>query len=148
MKPLLPALILAAAPLAAGAVTVTSCDVNVANARNLTRPYEDATRTFGEGAIGFLSLTVEEPACCGAALMVVYPDPETGFSLCAIVTTDDGMGWSTTDLPAATARYDATRGLTVAVPTRRFDGVDFADWTVTVTVNRQTGEVTATDRAS
>ncbi|SFE39944.1 hypothetical protein [Roseivivax sediminis] len=138
------ALALLLCPATLSAEIVRDCDTDMANARNLYRPFEDATRSFANGAIGFVALRREEPACCGAVLMVLFPDNEIGFQTCRLITTEDEMGWSDTDLPAARARYDPATGLTVHVPTRRHDGTGFARRTLAVTVDRAAETVTVT----
>ncbi|SHI85171.1 hypothetical protein [Wenxinia saemankumensis] len=128
----------------AAAQVIRDCDSHIANARNLALPYDEATRMFANGDITLISLLLDEPACCGAHLMVLYPDPEDPFTACALVTTKDELGWSNLDLPGTEGAYDPATGLTLDVPARRWDGSDFAPFTLSVIVNQQTGVVRAT----
>ena len=126
----------------AAAQVVTDCDRHEANARNLARPYSDATREFANGAITFMDLQQDEPACCGAHLLVLLPDPEIGdHRICAFVTTSDGRGWSDLDLTEAVARYDASTGLAVRVPAT--DLTRSTPLWLRVTVDQQSGVVAA-----
>ncbi|WP_231592542.1 hypothetical protein [Pelagovum pacificum] len=132
--------------LATAEPLVRDCDSYIANARNLSRPFDQATREFANGEVAILSLLLDEPACCGAHLMVTYPDPYEGFAQCRLVTTADEMGYASFDLVSAQAAYDPATGLVLSLPARQFDGSDFAPLTVEVTVNRAVGEVYATER--
>lgn len=137
---------LLALPATAGAVTVRDCDTELANARHLARPFDTAARSYADGEVGVVSLLREEPAGLGAALMVLFPDNESGLGLCRMIVTEDGMGWASTDLAAAEARYDAATGLHLSIPITRYDGTDFASETLLVTLDRAAQRVTATTR--
>ncbi|GGL70980.1 hypothetical protein [Wenxinia marina] len=143
MRHALAALVALAPAALAAQPMVRDCDTHIANARNLARPYDEAIREFANGDVVLMSLLMDEPACCGAHLMVTFPDPYEGFQSCRIVTTADEMGWGALDLPTAEASYDAATGLTVRVPIQVFDGMAFQPESVWVTVNRAEGEVTA-----
>lgn len=139
------ALIAAASPITAA--QVSDCDRAEANARNLARPFSEATREYANGNIALIYLLQDEPACCGAAVMVTVPDPEIGYGTCHFVTSDDGMGWSSLSLPGATAAYDAAKGLTITVPGTRFDQnrQDFAPFLLQIVVNQADAGVEARD---
>ncbi|HBM61859.1 MAG TPA: hypothetical protein DD444_22065 [Citreicella sp.] len=131
------------AALPAAAAEVTDCDRPEANVRNLARPFASATREFANGDVALVSLLLEEPACCGAHLVVTLPDPEIGYGLCRFVTSDDGLGWSSLDLVGAQARYDPATGLQIALPGQRYEGTGFVPFTLHLTVNQAESRVEA-----
>ena len=136
---LIAVLALAASP--AAAQTVRDCDTWEAGARNVV--WEDPSRTFANGAIRLVSLDTEEPACCYAHLLVLYPDPEMGYQTCALVSGPNDLGLAGLSLKEATARYDAATGLTVSVPIGRYDGERSVPDLLEVTIDQQTGTVSA-----
>jgi hypothetical protein len=140
---LLAALTLAAMP--AAAAVVVECDTPVANARNLARPVAENVREFSNGEVVLLQLLLDEPACCGAHLMVLWPDPEVGYARCALVTTEDGVGWSGLAMVDAQASYDPEQGLAVPIPGQRWaaEADTFLPFRLDVTLNRAEGAVAA-----
>lgn len=146
MSRLLAALGLAVLPLTAAAdPMVRDCDTFIASARNLSIPYDEAIREYGNGEVAVMSLALEEPACCGAHLMVLFPVPDEPFRACRIVTTPDEMGWGRLALQATVSAYDPSIGLILSVPGSVFDGQEFQPFTLRVVVNRATGTVAATE---
>lgn len=143
------ALLLALLPLAATAQSATApsvrdCDTSEANARNLMFPLADHVRAFANGAIQIIDLdTGGEPVCCAAHLMVLLPATEGPGNICALISDVDGQGWAGTRIAAATAAYDAVRGLTVTVPVAEYGEVHPTPRSVDITVNQATGAVTA-----
>ena len=138
------ALVLAAAPGLAAAQSLIDCDHFAANARNLTQPYAEATRTFANGAISLLSLdTGGEPACCSAYVMVLAPDPEEPFQICRLLTRDGQSGYVGVNLPGVRSDYDAATGLTLSIPVATYDGSGSVPGVVEITVNQQTGAIDA-----
>ncbi len=140
-------LALAALPgVAAAEPLVRDCDSWIASARNLSIPYEDAIREYGNGEVAVMSMAVDEPACCGAHLMVLYPEfPDEPFRACRIVTTPEEMGWGRLDLAETVSAYDPSIGLILSIPASVFDGQEFQPFTLRVVINRATGTVTATE---
>ena len=135
-------LALAAAPLAAEPF-VRDCDTPIANARNLARPYGEAMHSFANGDITLISLLLSEPPCCGAHLMVLFPEPEMPFTACVLVTTEGELGWRSLSLPEATAEFDPEAGLTVRIPASQLDDTRSQPLTLDVTIDPQRGVVSA-----
>lgn len=129
--------------LPVAAQSVRDCDGFEANARNLVFPLDRSTASYANGDIRLIMLDTAEPACCSFHLMVLYPDPEIGHGLCALVSDRGQSGFGGIDLTGRTASYDPATGLSVRMPVRRYDGMAFRETAVTVTVNQQTGRVTA-----
>jgi len=126
------------------AQTVRSCDTFEANARNLIFPVAENTASYAQGNIRLIALdTGGEPACCSAHLMVLLPAPEGPGQICALISADGGTGWLGTYLPGAVADYDPETGLTVSVPAREYGEVHPTPLSVVVTIDQQTGVVTA-----
>ena len=131
-------------PATAQAQSFVDCDHFAANARNLTQPYADATRTYANGAISLLSLdTGGEPACCSSYVMVLAPDPEQPFQICQLLTQDGDSGYSGVDLTGVRSSYDAATGLTLRVPVGIYNGAGSDPETVAITINQQTGVIRA-----
>ena len=130
-------LALAATPVWAG--QQRSCDSADANAGNID--WSEPTRTYANGNIRFIKLDIEEPACCAIFLMILYPAGDDPFLSCTLVGRSDGFGWADLSLSEAGSSYDPAKGLTVTVPIRVFDGEDFRDETLMVTINQSYGSV-------
>jgi len=112
------------------AQVVMPCDGR-ANAQYLYEPWEENSRTYGNGAIRVAELdTFGEPAGLSAHLLVLAPGPELG-PICGVISQHDGHGWADLDIAGIQASYDATRGLLLMVPARISDprtnreGTDF-----------------------
>ena len=136
--------LLAALAVAAPAVAVTQrgCDTFEANARNLVFPPELSTRSHANGAVRLLWLdTGGEPACCSSHLMVTLPSPEDPGDLCVLISGDPG--WTHIDLAQARAAYDPATGLTLRMAVGAFDGNRTVAETLSVTIDQQSGTVTA-----
>jgi len=110
-------------------------------------PYEDATRTYAQGSIAFLLLDTGEPACCSDHLMVLYPDPEEPFRICQLISLRDGLGYYEIRLGDAQATYDPLEGLSVRIPAFEYGEVEAMPRSLDVTVNQQTGVLTASHGA-
>lgn len=139
----LPGLALAAT-LAAGPAPgqqTVGCDDWRASARNLAWPYDTATRSFANGAINLIALDAGEPACCGAFLIILYPEPDAPVQACTVLTGDTARGWLRTHLDRAEALYDPARGLSVAVPIEIYNGTDGDPAILNLVVNQAEGTV-------
>ncbi|MBM2577199.1 hypothetical protein JQC91_12900 [Jannaschia sp. Os4] len=135
------ALALAASAIPAAAQEVTDCDGFRGSARNVDWTYP--TRTYANGDVRLVALDVGEPALAARHLMVLLPDPEMGFQTCALVSRFRGSGWAGMALRDATAAYDPATGLVIRVPVTTGEDGTFRGETLTVTVNQQSGVVTA-----
>lgn len=133
-----------AAPL--HAANVRMCDTFEANARNLSYPYEEATKTYADGAISLISLMLDEPACCGAHLMVLFPAPDEGFLDCRLISREAQLGYSGLSVIGASASYDPAVGLQITVPTEVYTGEGTDAGLLELTVNQARGTVEARDR--
>ena len=147
MKSLL-ALMLLAAP--AAAQSVGDCgDWTVA--QNLPEPWENHTATYAEGQIRVAVLDTMEPAAAAMHLLVLSPPlDDLGGRQCRVVSlagsgTGQPTGFQNIDFPGREARYDAARGLVLAMPVEGFNPDKGAgdQGELTVTINQSSGEVTA-----
>ena len=77
-------------------------------------------RSFYAGQVTLLALDTVEPACCAAGVAIVMPDAPHGDEpvgpRCWALT-----GYGEVDLRAARSRYDPRSGLTLTIPTSRYD---------------------------
>jgi hypothetical protein len=131
---------------AVGAQSLQSCDW-VASAANLVEPWEETSRTYGDGAVRIALLdTGGEPACCSSHLLILSPDPDYGQA-CHVLSDQPGTGFRQVFLEESNSRYEAGRGLLVTIPVGRFDpdtgGVDRAGIRpVSIRINQASGQVT------
>ena len=125
----------------ASAQEVGECESFRVNARNVD--WTDPTRTYAGGTVRFVSLDVGEPACCGAYLMVTLPSPEDPGDICYLIGNVEGSGYLRLSLSDARASYDPRTGLTVRVPAAAYAPYRESPMLIEVTVNQQTGVVTA-----
>jgi hypothetical protein len=146
LRPLFTLLALALAqPLAAA--SLRDCDTPTASAANLWFPGEDGLRSFANGAIRMLWLDTNEPACCSSHLMVVMAHPTEMGQSCWLVSADGGnLGFGGFDLRGATASYDPSRGLTVAVPANIWQGDGPAPSLLVLTLNQATLSLAVEER--
>lgn len=135
------AAILTATASIAGAENLRDCDSFEANARNLSQPYEDAIRTYANGKIALMSLWLEEPACCGAHLLITYPEPGENWQTCRLLSNDGQLGYSNIELHNAEASYDPAEGLTIEMPASTWDGVQNHRFWLAITINQANGQI-------
>ena len=132
---------LAAAP--AAAQVRSDCGDWQTDARNVF--WEDPTRTFAEGAVRLVALETGEPACCGAHLMVTWPNPDEPFPACAVISAGGnggGIGFYSLDLSATEAREDEAKlFLTVAATATAPDGSDPQPRPFAITIDLFAGEL-------
>ncbi len=135
------ALALTAAP--AVAQSVTDCDSR-AKARNLAEPWEENTATFADGDVRIAAVTMTEPEDAPAFLMILT-ETENGERRCRLVEAERDYGFYTIDMSSVVVAKKADGMLTLEVPV-----TDYADgpenpppFPLTVKINRDTGEVTA-----
>lgn len=129
---------------AAQAAHVSQCDGYAANAHNLSVPYDEAVREFANGRIVFLNLFVEEPVCCGAHLMVLFPNLDDYYQDCRLISWTPSLGYLNINLSDATAAYNPKSGLMISVPSRLYDAeANFGNGVLLdVTINQAHGTVT------
>ena len=129
------------APLAQSA-SLRSCDSHEANVRNLVLPLEQGVRRFANGAINLFNLFQEEPACCGAHLIVTHPDPNAHYGQgCLLISNESNLGFSDINIQQAIAHYDPAVGLSIEVPATTWDGQRNTQHWLRITVNQATGQV-------
>lgn len=129
-------------PASAAALEAVNCvGENLASIAHVMEPLEDNTRSYAQGAVRVLILSAPEPACCGAAIAVLLPDPLDGARVCRLLVTEDGLGWGSVTFGPGTASYDPVSGLSIPMTTSSWDGEDFRPQGVTVTVDQRTGRV-------
>ena len=150
---ILAAFALLAASVPASAVSVVPCnqDLATASAWNLVEPWEKNSRTFYNGAVRVALIdTGGEPVCCSMHLLIVSPSKGEGEvqTACHLVGNEGLMGFVSIDFAALTARYDAGKGLLIAVPYALYsdDGGPQPHGVAHVRVNAATGTVTAEGR--
>ncbi|MEM6489798.1 MAG: hypothetical protein AAF677_16255 [Pseudomonadota bacterium] len=130
----------------AAPATVGACGpLDAASA--IAEPWSHYSRTYAGGAIRLVAADRVEPACGALVLLVLMPGAEDEgpqYRLCQAVYSDPGAryGWGDVDLGAATARYDPSRGLTVAVPVHDCADAPGSFRRVTITINRARATVT------
>ena len=139
-------LLAALLPLAAKAQSVEECPQDYRTmAASVAEPWENNTLTFAEGAVRLAVMDVIEPAAASYYLLVLSPPyNEVGDRQCRLIGGAE-LGFGRIDLMAATASYDAQTGLGLDVPVQIYNGetADYDDWTLSLTINQQTGDVTA-----
>ncbi|MFO6465505.1 hypothetical protein ACK8OR_14005 [Jannaschia sp. KMU-145] len=121
----------------AAAQVVGDCDSWIASARNVA--WDDATRTFANGAIRLVLLDTTEPAAAAFHVMVTFPPPDDPFLDCRLVSAGEGLGFTSLSLERAHATYDPARGLTVEIPGLTYEGDALL---VSFTVDQAAGTVT------
>lgn len=140
--PLALAVCLAATPMAAQ--SLRDCDTFEANARNTYGPYDQTIREYANGAIRVIALDTSEPACCSYHLLVTHPAGDEPFPACTLISRESQMGFSALYMDRVEARYDPATGLTVTLPTGRWDEAagTMHEETLAFTVNQAAGTVT------
>lgn len=135
--------LLLAMPGGALAQEVGECDWR-ASAQVIAEPWEASTRTFAEGEIRLTVMDVGEPVAGSYFLMIMSPPYGDGGRQCVILSFNaEGTGFAGLSLEGAKAAYDATTGLSVTMPARRWlpETDTYADATLLVTVNQDTGAI-------
>ncbi len=136
------AALIAATPLAAQ--SLRDCNTFEANARNIYGPYAETIRDYANGAIRVIALDTAEPACCSYHVMVNHPAGDDPYQICTLISRDDQMGFSALFMDRVEASYDPATGLTVTLPTGRWDeaaGIMHEEM-LAFTVNQAAGTVT------
>ena len=109
-------------------------------------PWSKATRTFANGKIRIVLLDTAEPACCSYHLAIMAPDPQNELGLRQCLTLSDGgefTGFQNVDLDGIKSSYNASKGLLLSVPVKRYiDGTKFKKATIGVRINQATGAIT------
>ncbi len=150
MKTRLFAGVLAVAALAvsphAWAQSVGECDWR-ASAANLVEPWDEASKSFANGAVRVALLDLIEPGAAAYHLLLLSPPYEVmGDRQCRIISLSPRFGFMGVELEKITAEYDPAKGLTLSLPAARYnpDSVE-GDWSLLhITVNQSTGDVAAT----
>ncbi|MCQ0968997.1 hypothetical protein MLD63_00925 (plasmid) [Paracoccus sp. TK19116] len=134
----------------AAAQSVGECG-DVVTARNLAEPWEENSATYANGDVRVAVIDTIEPAAAGFHLMVLSPPRnEIGDRQCRLIALSRAegggpVGFYGIDFQGRSADYDAAKGLVLQVPIKLFDpdtgGGKPAE--LTVTINQQTGEITA-----
>lgn len=92
---------------------------------------------FYNDDVMFLLIDTIEPAAAAYGVAVIYPDPENGLPVCQAA-----VGFSGVDLMAATSTYEPSKGLTVTMPTKKYDpdtGTSVPGDALVIRVNLATG---------
>lgn len=134
------AAILVATPIAAQ--SMRDCDTFEANARNTYGPYAETIREFANGAIRVIALDVGEPAGGSFHVMVTHPHPDEPWQHCALISSENNIGFGWLNMAEVEASYDPAIGLSVTIPIESVSGVASWDQILTITVNQATGTVT------
>lgn len=128
------------------AQTVTDCESYVSSAQLIAEPWADNSATYAEGAIRVAVMDTVEPAAGAFHLMVLSPPyDEGGFRGCHLVSETTGIGFGGLKLQGVEPAYDAATGLTLRLPTSFWlpDTDTYVDGMLVVTINQQSGEITA-----
>lgn len=144
MKYLIIGLTLLAFPAAAQEGVVYPCG-DAERLDSLAEPWEDNTATYAGGSVRVARVDMVEPAAAAWKLAIISPPrDELGIRQCRIVQSKNGMGFYDLDFAARRSSYDPERGLTLTMPAQTYDTEDPNEgrFTLTVTVNQQTGDIT------
>jgi hypothetical protein len=136
--------LLTAVPCGGLAQEVGECDWR-ASAQVIAEPWEANTRSFANNEIRLTIMDVGEPVAGSYYLMIMSPPYGDAGRQCVILSSNaDGVGFAGLSLEGAKAAYDATTGLSVTMPARRWlpETDTYADATLLVTVNQDTGAIT------
>jgi hypothetical protein len=138
-------LVLLALASGTAAQTVSECDWR-ASARNLVEPWEETSRTFANGAVRLALLDSAEPASAAMHLLVISPPyGETGEAQCRVISFEQSLGFAALYLQNLSASYDASVGLTFALPGMIYLPENGFSNSVVLrfTLNQATGEINA-----
>ena len=76
---------------------------------------------FANGNVRLAVLDTIEPAVASFYLLVLSPpSDEVGGRQCRVISLVDGTGFAGLDLAAAVASYDPAKGLSIAIPAKRY----------------------------
>ena len=140
---------LALATVPAAAQVLQDCEI-VDSVTTVIEPWEEATRTFAEGAIRVVHLdTGGEPVCCSSHLAILAPtgQPEDMFRQCRLLSDREGYrGFLDVRIGLIESSYDPAKGLLLTIPVDYYDGErgPRADgpFPVRVRINQATGAIT------
>ena len=133
----------------AHAQVIQSCDV-LNTIRAVVEPWEEATRSYANGAIRVVHLDTDgEPTCCSSHVAILAPSGEDGlpYRQCKLLSDAEGYrGFLGVRMADIASSYDAAKGLLLTIPVDRYDGVQGArkdgPYPVRVRVNQATGAIT------
>ncbi|THD85287.1 hypothetical protein E7811_06175 [Aliigemmobacter aestuarii] len=132
-----------AAPVSAQ--VVGDCDWR-AGLQALPEPWEQATRTFANGAVRLAVSDVIEPAA-GAFYLVILSPPfdELGGRQCKVIGATPDVGFGGLTLDGMDATYNPAAGLVFRVPVSVYDPASarFHEAVLAVTLNQATGAIGA-----
>ena len=108
---------------------------------------EQNTRTFYNGQVRVAVVdTGGEPVCCSSYLVVIYPnvDDELGGRSCTMLSQGERSGWAGIDVKAIRTSYNATTGLSLAVPVSvlRDDDTGVRKVTINLRLDLRTSKLT------
>ena len=118
-----------------------------ASAGLIVEPWEQNTRTFYNGQVRVAVVdTGGEPVCCSSYLVVIYPnvDDELGGRSCTMLSQGERSGWAGVDVKAIRTSYNATTGLSLAVPVSvlRDDDTGVRKVTINLRLDLRTSKLT------
>lgn len=118
-----------------------------ASAGLIVEPWEQNTRTFYNGQVRVAVVDTDgEPACCSSYLVVIYPDvdDELGGRSCTMLSQGERSGWAGIDVKAIRTSYNATTGLSLAVPVSvlRDDDTGVRKVTINLRLDLRTSKLT------
>ncbi len=148
MKTGLFATILAFAALAfsphAWAQSVGECDWR-ASAANLVEPWDEASKSFANGAVRIALLDVIEPAAAAYHLLLLSPPYGVMEDRqCRVISREGSFGFMGVEFDQIAAGYDPEKGLTLSLPAALYNpDTAEGDWGLLhITVNQSSGEIT------
>jgi len=133
------------APLASAAQSVAPCG-DGPRIDTIAEPWEANTATYAGGEVRITLIDTAEPAAAAVHLAVIAPPrDELGLRRCRLVSLSPGSGFYDLDFAARQASYDPARGLVLTLPAQLYvpETGEGRPASLTVTVNQQSGEVTA-----
>jgi len=133
----------------AQAQEVRSCNDVSVGIETLVTPVANNVRTFYNNRIQIYNIDTIEPAAAPAGIVIVLPsspeDDPIGGSKCLAI-----RGFSAINIKAARAAYDPAKGLSLSIPTRKFDPETDkfkSGPRLNISINLQRFEVTIADGA-
>jgi hypothetical protein len=99
-------------------------------------------RFFAEGSIRIAHISTEEPAAAPDHVLIFVATDPMGLECFAVSETAEGHGFGSIDFDGLHASYDATKGLTLTIPVKRYNnstGASKPAGEVKVIVNRKGG---------
>lgn len=148
MQVVLLAIIVIAAARAEGHEVRPCQEVNV-GIETLVTPVANNVRSFYNNRVQIYNIDTIEPAAAPAGIVIVLPsspeDDPIGGSKCLAI-----RGFSAINIKAARAAYDPAKGLSLSIPTRKFDPETDkfkSGPRLNISINLQRFEVTIADGA-